>query len=309
MLSVCVVVTVKNDARGARSLLRDLHAQSRQPDMIVLAVAVSSDQTLTAAQAAQAEWGSRLLVVPVGEASRAAARNMAVARSVSDVVVFTDAGCRLDGAWLAELLKPFAQPEVDLVSGLTLGRGTNDFERAQIPFVLVHPQTLGAHPLPATRNMAIRRTTFVQAGGFPTASNAGEDFAFARHLRHLGVKAVAVPQAKVWWRPRRTLWQFCSMIAHVTIGDVRHRSPRPQHKMLLLRYALLTISLLLIGMVWSKLLALWWGVSVMSVFLGLKTWRHATWYGNHWTPLLQIACDLSMLVGLGIGWVQRIWRR
>ncbi len=290
---ISLVVTVKNDAAGLQRLLASLVEQTRLPEEVILVVADSTDQTLAVAQAWQpANIKVRVAVLP--EANRSVGRNYGVNLAQHDLIVFTDAGCVPELTWLAELTAPFKDSKVKLVSGYTAGEGQNSWKEAQIPFVLVPLVKVEDHPLPATRNMAIRRTVFTDIGGFRADLNYAEDFELARRLRAAGIQAMFIPEAVVHWRPRATIGGFFRMIIHLTAGDITAGIIRPGLLTMWLRYLVFSAILLCQPIV---------GLILYLAYLIFKTAQQKFSYKKTYLVAmgLQIIGDLAVLVGSLIG--------
>jgi glycosyltransferase involved in cell wall biosynthesis len=296
--AVSLVVTVKNDAAALRELLSAIEKQTKLPDEAIIVVAGSDDGTLAAARSWRPK-NLKALILDRPRANRSAGRNLGVERSAGEMIVFTDAGCRPEVDWLEQLLAPLSDPEVNLVSGFTDGDGRNSFEEAQVPFVLVPLGKIPPHPLPATRNMAIRRKVFQQWGGFRADLNYAEDFEFSRRLEKEGIRSEFAPQAKVYWRPRRSLGAFFMMIARLTAGDVKAGILRPGLGTMWARYAAMLVLLWAFG---------WAGALIYLGYLITKSqiFNLPSRGARLWAIPLQAACDLAVLAGSLLGLASRI---
>lgn len=257
---IAVIVTVKNDAEALLQLRQDLDQQTVTPDEIVLAVANSRDASLRVAQ----QWASeskQLIVLDVGQANRSQGRNLAIKASKSELIAFTDAGCRPDTNWLEALISPFSQSGVQLVSGLTLGAPENDWEAAQVPYTLVLPHEVSENPLPATRNMVVTRSAFKKVGNFREDLAWGaEDYEWSRRAQAMSVRAVLAREAIVYWRPRPSRFEFWKMLHSLTLGDVQAETWRWGHASMLGRYGffggLAVVSLPFSSLLWAGYVAL-----------------------------------------------------
>jgi cellulose synthase/poly-beta-1,6-N-acetylglucosamine synthase-like glycosyltransferase len=246
----------------------------------------------------------------IGAATRSTGRNRGVEMAAGDIIVFTDAGCRPDKDWLSCLIQPFIdQPSTQLVSGYTAGDPHNVWETAQAPFVLVPLAEISQHPLPATRNLAIRRSLFLEMGGFSPRLNYAEDFAFSRQLEAHQILSTFVPQAIVYWRPRPNLMAFFTMIRRLTAGDVQAGIVRPGLISLWVRYAVFGMITLMVWWAWHQVsYALFILGIVLAVYLLAKLLRLKiyTWPLSGATMITQLVCDVAVLVGSLIGLVNRI---
>ena len=294
--AVSLVVTVRNDAAALGQLLTALEKQTQLPDEVIMVVASSVDRTLEVARF----WKPKGIAVKVldrPDANRAIGRNAGVEQAAGEIIVFTDAGCRPEEDWLVKITAPLSNPKVDLVSGYTAGEWHNPFEEAQVPFVLVPLAKILPHPLPATRNMAIRRSVFRKFGGFRSNLNYAEDFEFSRRLAREGIVAEFVSDAVVYWWPRADIGSFFAMIVRLTAGDLQAGIVRSGLLSMWARYLLLGI------LVWAFS---WAGLLIYLGYLitkaeSLRLSRKA----QCWALLLQAVCDLAVLGGSLLGLASR----
>lgn len=298
-LGCSVVITVKNDAEALERTLRALLRQTRQPEEILLTVADSQDNTLAVAQTFAQEQRF-IQVVCLGSATRSQGRNLGVEASTQDCIVFTDAGCVPDKNWLAELLAPFEKAETVLVAGLTKVDNTSSFAEAQGAFVLVPPEKIGNHPLPATRNMAVRKNLFLQHSGFRADLNFAEDYELARRLQTAGIRSVFAPKAIVAWEARSSLAAYFSMILHLTQGDIQAGTWRRGHATMWLRYlGLLALGVTAVALTTSLLAAAFLTSTLYLAYLVFKLTRFqfSRLASYFWAILLQVLTDMAVLLG------------
>ena len=140
----------------------------------------------------------------------AQARNRGAAQSRAEVVVFLDADCIARPDWLAGLAKRFADPQVNVVGG-GVEFGTDNYWAVADNLNMFHEFLAslpsGQRRLLPSLNFAIRRTVFLQVGGFderyPRA--AGEDADLSMRLCQQG--------QVLWFEP-------CAVVRHM---PPRHR--------------------------------------------------------------------------------------
>jgi GT2 family glycosyltransferase len=132
-------------------------------------------------------------------------RNVGVAAAHGDIIVFTDAGCRPEHGWLANLVHPILHEDEHVAAGLTLGpadgRGLYDASAVQA----LKSRYLRECP---TINLAFSRTTFDAVGGFDEAFAYGSDIDFTWRLTDYGYRIRSAPNAIVrhdWGGRRRQL--------------------------------------------------------------------------------------------------------
>jgi GT2 family glycosyltransferase len=120
-------------------------------------------------------------------------RNVGVRSARGEIIVFTDAGCRPEGAWLDRLISPLRRGE-HVAAGLTLATpgSTGLYDRG------------ARHALQArfltecsTINLAFRREVFDAVGGFDEGFAYGSDIDFSWRLTDAGYRIRGVPDAVV----------------------------------------------------------------------------------------------------------------
>ncbi len=304
--SLAVIATIKNDPIGLHMLLKDLSKQTLLPQEIILVFAgedlVSTEHIKSFEQLPIQRFNLSQ------EATRSQARNHGVEKSQSQVIAFTDAGCRLDPDWLKELIKPFSSEETFLVSGLTQGKASSSWEEAQIPYVLPQEDNISDSPLPATRNMAILRSTFLQFGGFTDTLNFAEDYAFSHQLKESGIHSVFAPKALVTWQPRKNIRDFFRMMLMLTAGTIQADLWLWEHTSMWFRYIALFLlffySKNFLGTTFTFFLILVFYSSYL--FLRLQKFPKLSLPAKAWFLVLSPICDLAILSGTILGLVWRL---
>jgi GT2 family glycosyltransferase len=152
-----------------------------------------------------------------------AARNRSLREARTGIVAFTDDDAVPEPEWLEQLLRPFQDPRVRAVTGLTLpleletaaqewferyspfGRG---FDRRMFDGTRDDP--LDVSRVGAGASMALRRTVLEEVGGFDealdagTAARSGGDHEMFARILAGGYRIVYEPAAVSWHRHRRT---------------------------------------------------------------------------------------------------------
>lgn len=152
------------------------------------------------------------------------ARNCAIREGASEVLAFIDDDAVADPMWLRALLRPFADPDVQCVTGLTMpleleseaqemfetltGFSRRGFTRRVFRSPPLSPLATGG--IGAGANMAIRRRVVDRIGLFDdaldagTASESGGDHEFFTRVLRAGYSIVYTPEAVNWHRHRRS---------------------------------------------------------------------------------------------------------
>jgi SAM-dependent methyltransferase/GT2 family glycosyltransferase len=315
---ISVVVTVRNDADGLRTLIPALLAQTRAPDELVIVDGGSVDGTVEVLD--EFDFGGMELRVAVRPgANIAAGRNAGIELARHDRIALTDAGCRPDPAWLAEL--EGGLDDADLVGGIFIADPETlfehvlavthypdpaEFDRATPGVRLAH-RLFGRGYLPyraGGRSMAFRRATWAAAGGFPEQQYAGEDAAFARAAGDLGCRMAMARGAVVRWRPPGTWRANATMFYRYCRGDIRSKG-RSRH---VIRAAAWTAgpALLVRGPGLRRAAVLAAGLAYVALPLQRARRDHMPLRGIAQIPLAIAVKDVAQLAGAGRGIVDAI---
>ncbi|MDO8487815.1 MAG: glycosyltransferase [bacterium] len=289
MAKVVVVVTVLNEVETVDELIRALKSQTVRPTEIIIVDGGSTDGTL---EKLRKYSGLKILSQP---GNRSVGRNFGVNKTRSPLIAFTDAGCIPNKDWLKELIKPFAQKEVQVVSGYYKGLPKNAFEKCLVPYVLVMPDKIPGEFWPASRSMALTSSVWIASGGFNPNLWHNEDYEFAHRLKKLGYNFIFAPEAVVGWQPRQNLSQAAWMFLRFAIGDMQARIWRPKVKLLMIRYYAFFFLVFITPWTW-----------VLTIpYLVWAIWKNYKYVKDprafFWLPILQLTSDIMVLFGSIVG--------
>ena len=176
-VSVIVVSNGRPDALQ-RCLLGLSQIDHPNCEVIVVADATSRPAIATSGLAAV------IKAVAFDAPNISAARNAGLAQAAGDIVAFIDDDAVPEPRWLSHLTAPFDDPSVAAAGGFVRGRNGIDFQwRARLAFAdaettpidvdRVRPTLMTGGPGRAVKtegtNMAVRRTTLLDLGGFDEA--------------------------------------------------------------------------------------------------------------------------------------------
>ena len=310
--TVSVIVTVFNEVLTIDELLKSLGDQTLKAKSIIVTDGGSTDGTLEKLHQWQQKKLSVKLVIERVNGNRSQGRNRAVKMAKTELIACTDAGCVPEKTWLEELVNEQKGSGALIVAGYYQGLPANNFQVAQVPYVLVMPDRINfAEFLPATRSMLFNRQWFVENGGFDESLSDNEDYALARKIQDSqsksGKKILSFTKdAVVGWRPRRTFREFSWMIFRFARGDARARLWRPKVTLIFLRYFLFLCLVIatLFGRPTSPLFVTLLAASAYIFWSIAKNFRYAksAWY---WLPILQITSDIAVMSGTIAGLVQK----
>lgn len=199
-MKVGVLVTLLNDARVARTL-ESLDAQTRRPDVALVADGGSTDGSLEIARAFAAKHP--FVRVERHPGTVAGTRNTAIA-SLADVdaIAFLDADQVAPPGWLAALVQPIERGDADFTGGPTRPPGParskaeqylNDFEAWFYPNVVA--RDVAKLPM---GNSAWHGRVFDRIGTFdPRLKWGGEDYDVNLRALAAGFRGAFVPDAWV----------------------------------------------------------------------------------------------------------------
>jgi glycosyltransferase involved in cell wall biosynthesis len=237
--TVSIVVCTRERPSALARCLSSLQSQSRSPDQILVVDNGSPDgATRAAAKRAGADY--------VREERRGLsfARNKGVAAASGELIVFTDDDAEPATDWLENLVIPFAEDNVDAVTGLVLPASLDTlaqwmfedqwsfargFERQVFDSRYYRRHRWFGMPswrFGAGANMAFRRRTFERYGPFDTrlgagASGCSEDSEYWYRIAAHGGTCAYEPRAIVYHHHRPTIEElerqiFLYLRGHVT---------------------------------------------------------------------------------------------
>ncbi|MCX5744579.1 MAG: glycosyltransferase [Proteobacteria bacterium] len=212
-----VVTTVKNEERRIETFLADITKQTVLPEELVIVDGGSTDGTRDIIRRWAAENAGWVRFEEGESINIARGRNLGVGLTTRPVIVFIDAGCRLDPGVFANLYGPFAESNPDLVGGIY--HAVTDTEHAQ-HFLSNWNEVVWKEFLPSARCLAVRRDRFVQVGGFPEyLTLTGEDTLFDIEYRRVSERWVFNRKAQVLWDAPTTATAAQRLAISYTRGD------------------------------------------------------------------------------------------
>ena len=319
---ISLISTVYNEGSTVRDLLDSLVAQTLPPDEVVIVDGGSNDDTVAHIQAYQSRLPLRLIVQPGANISQG--RNRAIAEARGDIIAVTDAGVTLQPTWLQEITRPLREDaEVAVVSGFFVAAPWNAFEMALGATTLpdlseINPQTF----LPSSRSLALRKSAWEAAGGYPEWLDYCEDLIFDFELRRRYGYFAWAPTAIAEFRPRRTLREFFWQYYRYARGDGKADLWRERHA---IRYGVYLVALPTLAALGAKRSRAFWLLAGLG-FLAyvkrpyarlLRAWERPLpgsiplyLFEKAFTvimvPVIRITGDVAKMLGYVAGWR---WRR
>lgn len=215
MLSVSVVVPVRNAARTLSACLAALEQLDPAPVETILVDNGSTDGSLQLLRAfVRDRPAQRAQILEEPHRGAAAARNAGIRAAKGELIAFTDADCAPERAWLYHLTEPFADPAVGAVAGRVVSApAASTVELFSALFTLQLPDRptrhrawtpwAGGYP---TANLAVRSALLSELGGFDESVGIyGEDYDLCARLYARGAEIVYEPAARVAHHHRTTI--------------------------------------------------------------------------------------------------------
>lgn len=207
MVSVSIIVPVRNEADGIAALLSDLLGQSRAPLEVLVVDTGSTDATVGVVERLTAT-DRRLRLLRAPGALPGGGRNAGLRAAVGEWIAFVDGGMRVGPQWLARLMAPVDRGDaVDVALGalepVVETRSARAAALAYVPARRPTPDGAGHWRGFCLPSSAVRASLARRVGGFPEELRSGEDLIFFRRLEPSARIAYA-PAAAVHWRHAAT---------------------------------------------------------------------------------------------------------
>ena len=241
MLSISVIVPVRNEAASIESTLRMLLTQ-HYPDHayeVIVADGVSTDDTVPIVRRLQGEFRQLKLVFNPARWS-SAGRNTAVRHAVGDAIVVVDGHCGVpDRDYLHNIAEAFERS-----GAMTLGRPQPLDAPNPTPFQeavsAARSSRLGHNPdsdiysdqpkfvRPQSTAVAYRREVFARIGLFDESFDACEDVELNQRVDEAGFDCWFTPTIKIEYHPRRTWTALVRQLGRYGCGRARLARKNPK---------------------------------------------------------------------------------
>jgi mycofactocin system glycosyltransferase len=212
--SVSIVVPVRNrpeDLALCLDSLTNLKYPAEKTEIIVVDDA-SSDDTVKVAE--------RFSVTIISLKTRKQAsycRNLGAQQARGEILAFVDSDCAADPLWLHELIPVFKDPDVGAVGGMVDSyfedKGLDRYEKVksslQVSAWFKRSSEEERFFYVPSCNLLIRRSLFLDLGGFREDLHVGEDVDLCWRLQNHGEVLEYRPVGRVYHKHRNRLLPFC----------------------------------------------------------------------------------------------------
>jgi rhamnosyltransferase len=205
-MKVSVIIPTRNGGKYLGRLLRTLREQSLRPDQILAVDSSSNDDTLEICKA----FGADFIQIDAKTFDHGRTRNLAVARAVGEILVFmTQDAWFKDNGCLRNLIRPLDNPVIAATYGRQIPKeDANPVEVFVRSFNYPSGEmTKGIDDLPrlgvktfffSNACSAVKKTAFIEVGGFPNKTIMNEDMFLAAKLLQKGYKIAYQADAVVY---------------------------------------------------------------------------------------------------------------
>lgn len=314
-MRISFVTTVLNEEKKIILLLDSLKRQTKKPDEIIIVDGGSKDSTVEIIKnwilSIKSEEFREKIKIIIKEGNRSVGRNEAIKKATGDIIVSSDAGCVLDKNWIRNIIIPFKNKDIDVVSGFYKGIPKNVFEKSLLPYILVMPDKVDPNKfLPSARSIAFKKEVWNRAGGFPQFLSDNEDYVFARKLRRIGARIVFRRNAIVFYTPRENIFQAFFMFFKFAKGDAESGVLRPKVLLILIRYTFLAW-LFVYAYLFKLFFILETIFYILVLYIVWSIWKNYRYVKDReaflFLPLIQITSDLAVITGTILGFLKSLW--
>lgn len=308
-MKISFVTTVFNEEKTIKKLIDSLFIQTKLPDEIIIVDGGSTDGTVESIKHHISNIENVKLKVMTKKGNRSVGRNFAIEQASGDIIAVSDAGCILNKNWLKNIVKPFENNNIDVVSGYYKPKTDSIFEKCLAAYTCVMLDKVDPENfLPSSRSVAFRKETWEKVGGYPEELDTCEDLVFDKKLKSAGFKFVFAKDAIVYWPQKKNIVQAFMQFFSYAMGDGQALYIRPQVPFLFARY-IVGSALLLIFLKtgsFTILYSLFFFLFFYLVWAICKNYK----YVKHakaliYLPLLQFTSDIAVISGFLVGLIAK----
>ena len=193
-----LVTTMKNEGSNVIDFLKSIECQHLKPNEVVLVDGGSTDDTIELVDQYKGNSTLNIKFVKGSNLNIAQGRNRGMENAGNEILVLTDAGCKLDKNFCKNLVGCLnADGQIDLVGGIYYPSKQSEFSAY---YIGDWNKVVWKEFLPSARAVAVKRTMALEVGGFPEyVTLTGEDTLFDINYRKISTKWAFNKKASVSW--------------------------------------------------------------------------------------------------------------
>jgi len=227
-----LITTLYNESNNALRFLESYKNQTKYADEFIIVDGGSTDGTVEIIQNfidKNQNLNIKLIVDKTCSKKYTAGpiakgRNVAIKNAKYDYIAVTDAGCVLDKNWFEEIVKPFEDNHVDVVSGWYEANITNEFQKIYAEIYMPKLENLQiAKFLPSSRSIAFKKECWEKVGRYPEQTLTAEDTLFDLNLKKAKCKFYFTQKAIVYWNCPRNYEEACQKAKYYALGDGQNK--------------------------------------------------------------------------------------
>ena len=217
-MKVSLICPIYNEESSVGELIESMINQTKKPDEIIFVDSFSKDKTAEIIKKYSKKNKSIKLIQE--KSNIAEARNIAVKNSKYDIIACTDASSKLKKDWLENIINPFKDKTIDVVSGgyIAISKGGIEDYLSMITVKSMEDWDEKTF-LPSGRSIAFKKKAWEAVGGYPEHLYTGEDTLFDLALKKKRFKFKLARDAIVYWRGRNTVKKFVKQFYLYGKGD------------------------------------------------------------------------------------------
>ncbi len=323
--TISVIVPAYRAATTLADCLTALSQQSLPPDELIVIDDASPDETAVIAQqfvtqhSVDAQQFPIILIQMPQNQGAAAARNAGIAQATGDIICCTDADCIPTSDWLANLIRPLADPTIMAAKGIYATQQTSPVARfVQIEyedkydFMAAHMRQTGSIDFIDTYAATYRRQVLLDVGGFNEAMTYLEDQELSFRLAAKGHKMVFEPTAIVHHHHSDKVWHYARkkfVIAYWKAATIRRHPEKlrqDSHTPQIMKVQMILSMLFGASLVISVLFPLFFVITAVLFLLFLSTtipFVQKAWPKDRQVAILSPILLLIRAVALSLGYM------
>lgn len=292
ILPVVLIATVKQEGFDILQFLQSIERQTRKPDLVVVTVAPSTDNTVDQLRKFHDNTSLDFLWYHT-TGNRSVGRNNAIAHAIGvlgtrDFIVACTNVSVLHPFWLEHIVAPIEAGRSDVVGGFYHIPTTTERKMAMALLTQYTQQELFKNRFVSALSMAFTVEAWQRAGGFPEDLDTSEDAAFVAALYAARMRFWFTTEASTAWRPPTlTLHGAAKTYYQFAVTDGKARLMSEQYVLTYLAYLIFPLT------------PLW------LLFRIRKVLRAGLWKQIPYVLASAIAIDFGRMIGFARGCLSR----
>ncbi len=203
-----LITTLYNEENNILNFLESYKSQTKYADEFIIVDGGSTDNTVSIMEKFSSKNETLNIKVIVDKTCSkkyvagpiAKGRNIAIKNAQYAYIAATDAGCVLDKNWYEEIIKPFEDDSIDVVSGWYETNAANEFQREYAKVMMPKLQNIDRENfLPSSRSIAFKKSCWKKVGKYPIVTYTAEDTLFDLNMKKEGCMFHFTEKAFVYW--------------------------------------------------------------------------------------------------------------